>query len=75
MNGGIRARLPHLPVTLAATGVLLVFGVLVGWAIWGGVGANLGRDGTAGERGLLHDDHSVVGELTFRPTSMSRAPR
>ena len=32
-------RTPHLPVTLAATGVLLVVGVLVGWAIWGGVGA------------------------------------
>jgi ATP synthase protein I len=32
-------RTPHLPVTLAATGVLLVVGVLVGYLIWGGVGA------------------------------------
>lgn len=39
MTGGIRARLPHLPVVLAATGALLVVGVLVGWAIWGGAGA------------------------------------
>jgi ATP synthase protein I len=39
VNGGLRARLPHLPVTLGATAALLVVGVLVGWAIWGGVGA------------------------------------
>jgi hypothetical protein len=39
VNGGIRARLPHLPVVLAATGVLLVVGVVLGYLIWGGVGA------------------------------------